>query len=250
MIDVEIRVYAPLNDFLPPQRRQVSFGRRIRVPTSVKDLLEGVGIPHPEIAAVLIDEAPVGFDALVDRPCRVAAYPSFFHLDVPELPELRPPEPDPPQFVLDVHLGRLARYLRLLGFDTRYDRSADDDGLVQVSRGEGRILLTRDREMLMRAAVDHGHFIRSDDPWRQILDVARRYDLAGWIDPFTRCLKCNDLIYPIDKAEIEHRLEPGTRRHFDRFWECRSCGNLYWRGSHYQRLRGLVAEIDRSAGGA
>lgn len=247
MIDVEIRVYAELNDFLPPERRQVSFARRIRVPTSVKDLLEGAGIPHPEIGVVLIDEMPVGFDALVERSCRVAAYPSFRHLEVPELPLLRPRGPAPTRFVLDVHLGRLARYLRLLGFDTSYDRSADDDRLVRASRGEGRILLTRDRELLMRAAVDHGYFIRSEDPWRQIVDVARRYDLAGRMDPFTRCLNCNDLLYAIDKAEIEHRLEPGTRRYYDLFWECRSCGNLYWRGSHYQRLRELVETIDWSA---
>lgn len=240
MIDIQIRVYAELNDFLPPGRRQRAFERRISSRTSLKDLLEGVGVPHPEIGAVLVNGEPRTFDFLMEAESRVAAYPWFRSILTTGLPDLRPALVAPPRFLLDVHLGRLARYLRLLGFDVRYDNAADDDQLIARLRGSDRILLTRDRELLMRRSVVWGYYLREVDPQRQLAEVVRRFDLAAHAEPFTRCLSCNGKLVEVEKADIQDRLEPGTRRHFDRFWQCRECGNLYWEGSHFQRLAQLV----------
>jgi uncharacterized protein len=243
MIQVDIRVYATLNDFLPQEQQQRPFTRRIPSPTSVKDLLEGAGVPHPEVGAVLIDDEPAIFERLIEHDCRVAAYPEFMTLQPTELPALRPALAHPPRFLLDVHLGRLARYLRMLGFDTHYNNAVGDDALVEIAAKDERVLLTRDRELLMRRAVTWGCFIRHDEPWHQLGEVVRRYKLAAQAQPLTRCMTCNGLLDQVAKAEVEDRLEPITRRHFDEFWQCGECGNVYWQGSHYARLQRLIAQI-------
>jgi uncharacterized protein len=242
MIEVELRAYAELNDFLPRSFREPPFVRRIPEPTSVKDLLEGAGIPHTEIGAILVDGIPVTFEVSINAPCRVVAFPAFRNLAPSELPALRPELPHVPRFVVDTHLGRLARYMRLLGFDTLYVNAAGDAWLVELARREGRVVLTRDRGLLMRKAVIWGCFVRHDDPQNQLSEVARRFDLFDHIEPFQRCLVCNGLIAPVDKADVEHELQPATRRHFDRFWQCGDCGRVYWQGTHYDRLTHLITQ--------
>jgi uncharacterized protein len=241
VINVQIRVYGELNDFLPPVQRQVPFLRRIPHPTSVKDLLEGVGVPHPEIAAVLVDDASEDFGFLVERDCRVTAFPLFRQIVSDDLVPLRPARPDEPRFVIDVHLGRLARYLRLLGIDAHYDTVVGDDRIIGLAHEKRRILLTRDRELLMRKAVIWGYFVRKNDPREQFIEVVKRFDLSSVAKPYSRCMNCNGLLAPVNKADVEDRLEPNTRQHFERFWQCQTCGNVYWRGSHYERLERLVA---------
>jgi uncharacterized protein with PIN domain len=148
-----------------------------------------------------------------------------------------------PRFVLDVHLGRLAEHLRLLGFDTAYTNDADDHELAAESASAGRWLLTRDRGLLMRAIVTHGYLVRSETPRLQALEVVRRFDLFDEVAPFTRCARCNAGLEPVDKAEIAHQLEPGTRRDHDTFVRCTGCAQLYWQGSHAPALRAFVDEI-------
>jgi uncharacterized protein len=242
MIEVVIRAYADLNDFLPRSFRQASFVRGIPEPTSVKDLLEGAGIPHSEIGAILVDGIPVTFDTLINAPCRVAAFPPFRNLVPGDLPALRPDLSHVPRFVVDTHLGRLARYLRLLGFDTLYENAASDERLVDLALQGDRVVLTRDRGLLMRKAVRWGYFVRHEDPRNQLSEVVRRFDLVDHIEPFQRCLVCNGMVGPVDKAAVEPELPPATRRHFDRFWQCGDCGRVYWQGTHYDRLTHLIAQ--------
>jgi uncharacterized protein len=247
VITVNVRVYAELNGFLPPKQRQAQFVRQIRFPTSVKDLLEGAGVPHTEIALILVDGESQSFEYLVEHDCRVAAYPRFQTVNSTETRVLQPEVSGVPGFIVDVHRGRLARYLRLLGFDSLYDMAAEDDSLVDRSRDGGRILLTRDRELLMRRDVSRGYYVRAEDPRRQLGEVIHRFDLAPAARPFTRCMKCNGPLSRVEKARVEERLEPGTRRHFDRFWQCVECGNIYWRGSHYERLlREVTNALDQT----
>jgi uncharacterized protein len=250
VITAHIRVYAELNDFLSSKQRQTQFVREIRFPTSVKDLLEGAGIPHPEIALILVDDERRSFDYLVDRDCRVAAYPRFHTLSTRETGTLQPKVPPVPGFVLDVHLGRLARYLRLLGFDTLYDNAADDNTLVDRSCDGERILLTRDRGLLMRREVVHGYYVRENEPRKQLAETVRRFKLAAVAQPFTRCMNCNGRLSDVEKVDVEQDLEPGTRRHFDRFWRCQECGNIYWEGSHFERLVHEVANALDASGQA
>lgn len=235
---VTVRCYAELNDFLPPDRRNRSFETTVEAHQTVKDVVEALGIPHTEIDLVLVDGTPVGF---VDRPppgSRMSVYPVFETLDVGPVNRLRPEPLRHPRFVLDVHLGRLARNLRLLGFDTAWAADHDDAELADQSATEHRILLTRDVGLLKRAAVRHGAWIRATDPDQQTIEVLDRFDLRARARPFTRCLRCNGELEDVAKEDIAHRLPPATRREHHHFRRCRSCGQLYWPGSH----RGVLAE--------
>jgi uncharacterized protein with PIN domain len=149
------------------------------------------------------------------------------------------------RFVLDVHLGRLARYLRLLGFDASWKKDATDEELVAIATREERILLTRDRELLKRRSVAQGYFVRETVRRRQILEVLRWFDLFDAIEPFRRCLECNGPLDPVAKVEVEDRLPPRTRRDYEEFQQCRDCHRIYWKGSHYDALRSVVDDICR-----
>ncbi len=240
---VELRVYAELNDFLPPDVRGMTVRRAFRPHQTVKDVIEAAGIPHTEVDLVVVDGEPVDFSHRPTSGDRIAAYPVFETLDLSPIARLRPTPLREPRFVVDVNLGRLARLLRLLGLDVRFDPGLDDEALARVSREERRVLLTRDRGLLKRRQVTHGLFVREDRPVDQVVAVVTRLDLAGRLAPFTRCLRCGGLLAAVAKADVIDQLEPLTKRHYDDFHRCESCRQLYWRGSHHARLARLVDEI-------
>lgn len=242
------RFYAELNDFLPPPRRQRDVRYPFDVAPSVKDAIESLGVPHTEVDLVLVGGVPVTFAHRLHDGDHVSVYPVFERLDIGEVTLLRPAPLRVVRFVADVHLGTLARYLRLLGFDTQYDRTRTDDELARISASEGRILLTRDRGLLKRKAVTHGLFVRNDNPRLQVVDVVRRVHLTARLHPFTRCMSCNGLLEDVDKEAVAERLPPGTRRRFDAFRRCRRCGHVYWEGSHHRRLTDLVSAVRAGAG--
>ena len=241
---IRVRFYAELNDFLPPDRRQRELTLPLDRRTSVKDLVESLGVPHTEVDLIVADGEPVGFSHIVREGESIAVYPRFTAIDVAPLPSLREPEPAP-RFVLDAHLGKLAAYLRLLGFDALYSNGYDDAELARIAAAEGRILLTRDLGLLKRRTVAHGCYVRETDPERQVAEVLRRYDLAGSVQPFRRCMRCNGRTEPVPKEEIEDRLEPLTRRYYDEFRICAECGRIYWKGSHFGRMQALVERLLR-----
>lgn len=212
---------------------------------SVKDAIESLGVPHPEVDLIVSDGCPVDPGSLVRLNDRL----DVFGLDRPPelagLPGLIPPPPDPPCFVVDGHLGRLARYLRMLDFDTWYERHPPDDLLARVSAEEGRILLTRDRGLLKRSVVRLGYLPRNDDPDEQLREVAARYRLAGSARPFSRCVRCNGVLRAVDRSAVAERLadQPRTLRYFDSFSECPDCGSIYWPGSHYVRISATLETL-------
>ncbi|WP_068271999.1 Mut7-C RNAse domain-containing protein [Aldersonia kunmingensis] len=238
-----VRAYAELNDFLPAEHRGRAVTRPVRSHQTVKDVIEAMGIPHTEIEVVLVDGVSVDFAHRPRVGARVAVYPVFEAFDVSGLIRVRPAPLREPRFVVDVNVGRLAKVLRLLGFDVSYEPEVDDPALAQISRDENRILLTRDRGLLARRAVTHGLYVRGERAHEQAVEVIRRLDLADRIQPFTRCLRCNGTLEPVDKREIVDRLEPLTRQHYDEFRRCRDCQRVYWRGSHQQRLAAQVDAI-------
>ncbi|MCV7101193.1 Mut7-C RNAse domain-containing protein [Mycobacterium palustre] len=240
---VEVRAYAELNDFLPAEWRGVAVPRPFRSHQTVKDVLEAMGIPHTEVDLILVNGDSRGFGY---RPCagdRIAAYPVFEALDVGPAERLRPKPLRDPRFVVDVNLGRLARLLRVLGFDVWFSSGADDAALAGISRDQRRVLLTRDRGLLKRRAITHGLFVRSQDPEEQAIEVIKRLDLGGRLAPLTRCVRCNGELAPVDKEEVLDRLEPLTRRHYEKFSRCTGCGRVYWAGSHHARLVALVEKL-------
>ncbi|MDP8960340.1 MAG: Mut7-C ubiquitin/RNAse domain-containing protein [Actinomycetota bacterium] len=212
------------------------------VPRSVKDAVESSGVPHTEVDLVLVNGESVGFERLLAEGDRISVFPPFHRLDIEQLTQVRPPPLPQPRFVLDVHLGRLTRRLRLLGFDCLYRNDYSDDELADLAR-DHRCLLTRDRGLLMRRCVTHGCLLRSDEAPRQAVEVVSRFDLEDRLAPFSRCIRCNGNLLPVDKNAVRHRLEARTRTHHDDFSQCGSCRRLYWRGSHHASLSSFVEDV-------
>ena len=248
MIHCTIRFYEELNDFLPAQRRKRAFAYAFIGTPSVKDAVEALGVPHTEVDLILVDGESVGFDCLLKGGERVAVYPVFERLDISPLTYLRPEPLRRTRFVLDVHLGKLARYLRLIGLDALYRNDYDDPTIVLISRHQQRIILTRDRGILKTGTVTHGYWLRETDPREQLREVVRVFDLKGSIrkgniKPFTRCLRCNGELRPVDKSEVVEQLPLDVREAYEQFVRCAGCDKVYWAGTHYQRMQEVVGEL-------
>lgn len=239
----EFRFYEELNDFLAPHRRAVTFRHDFAGTPSVKDRIESLGVPHTEVDLILVDGVAVGFDRLLHGGERIAVYPTFERFDLTGQTPLRPRPLRRPRFVADVHLGRLASYLRLLGFDCRYRNDSTDDELVAVSVAESRTLLTRDVGLLRRAAVTRGAFVHATDPRGQLREILDRFDLHGQIRALTRCARCNGILEPVPSEAVAGRLPDHVAREHPRVSRCRTCGRVYWPGSHVTRLRLRLAEV-------
>lgn len=231
------RFYEELNDFLPPCLRKRPFDVVFEGRPSVKDVIEARGIPHAEVDLILINGRSVDFGHPLNDGDRVSVYPVYESLDISPVIRLRPEPLREPKFILDVHLGKLARLLRLAGLDAAYRNDYQNKEIVETARREHRCILTRDRHLLKRKTVTRGVWIRSSDPRMQLKETIRRFDLTGRIDPFSRCLKCNVELEPVDKEHIRDRLPPRTKRYYRSFKECPQCGRIYWKGSHYRHMK-------------
>lgn len=244
---LKLRFYEELNDFLPAEKRKVRFPRRIPRAASVKDVIESQGVPHAEVDLILVNGRPVDFSYRVRDGDDISVYPVFESLDITPVTRLQARPLRRTRFVLDAHLGKLARHLRLLGFDAHYRKHLKDEELIRIMQDGGRTLLTRDRELLKRKTVTHGYYLRSKIPPEQIVEVLRRFDLAEQTRPFTRCLECNAALEKADKKRILDRLPPLTKKRFEDFEHCPGCGRVYWRGSHFDRMKNFVETILREA---
>ena len=244
MSDAVFRFYAELNDFLPLKRRQVEFSLPFTPVVTVKHLIESLGVPHTEVDLILVNGESTGFDYPVENGDQISVYPVFETLNITSLNHLHPQPLRDPRFVLDAHLGRLAAYLRMLGFDTLYCNDYSDPLLAEISVDEGRILLTRDRGLLKRKEIVRGYCVWSIVPFEQVREILHRFDLAGIIHPFSRCLRCNGLLKKVAKAEVISSLQPRTSQYYDEFLRCETCGQVYWKGSHYVRMLKIIRELE------
>jgi uncharacterized protein with PIN domain len=242
-VKVAVRVYGPLVGLVGRAESEV-VGTG---PRSVKDAIEALGVPHTELALVLVDGQDVGWDHRLTGGERVAAYPPFGTLPLTGLRTVAPP-PAAPRFALDGHLGTLARRLRLLGFDAWYRQDVDDASLAEVAVDEGRILLTRDRGLLMRRSIAHGYLPRSDDPDAQLDEVVLRYDLAQRLAPSTRCVSCNGGLTAVAADTVRHEVPDATRRAVSRFSRCERCGQVYWPGAHQPSIDAVIDRVRRLRG--
>lgn len=240
MVTAIFRLYGELNDFLAPARRQRTFACPCAQGATTKHMLEALGVPHTEVALILVDGEPATFDRLLRDGERVAAYPRFASFDIAALACLRAPLPPLRRFVADAHLGGLARLLRMAGFDTLYDNNIGDEVLAAKAIGDDRIALTRDRELLKRRGIVHGRYVRALRPAEQFVEIVDRFGLARRAAPFTLCLHCNAPLRTVDKALVEHRLPPSVRAHQAQFSTCDLCRRVYWKGSHWRRMSALL----------
>jgi len=210
----------------------------------VKDLIESCGIPHPLVNGIRVADRWVDFDYVPDHGELINVLsvwddplPRVFNnaLQNHSLVEWN--------FILDGHLGKLARYLRLLGFDSWHQNEVEDDRLIDVMVHEKRILITRDRPLLMRKLVRHGYFPLSDKPLCQLEEILERFGLLEAVNPFSRCLVCNGLLRNAPKHEVLKQLEPLTKIHYQDFARCNSCQRVFWEGSHFEKLNRVLADV-------
>jgi uncharacterized protein len=240
MVTATFRFYAELNDFLTPERRGREFPSPCARAATAKHMIEALGVPHTEVELVLVNGEPADFNHLLKDNDRVAVYPHFKTLDVRPLSPVPPSSEDHIRFVADAHLGGLAHLLRMAGFDTLYDNNFQDSQIEEIAWLEGRIVLTRDRELLKRRSVIQGCYVRETRPAHQLLEIFSRLSLARQVKPFTLCLECNAPLRSADKAEVLERLPPSVRERFDRFSTCDLCRGVFWEGSHWQRMQKLL----------
>lgn len=240
----QFRFYGALKDFLsgpaPGTLTEVRYS--FRGQPAVKDAIEAQGVPHPEVDLVLVNETPVNFAHPLRAGDRVSVYPWIQSIPRPA-ESLRPPLPTPPRFVCDVHLGQLARYLRMLGLDTRYDTDHSDSALARIANDDQRILLTRDLELLKRGRVQLGAFVRAQAPRAQLVEMVERFALAEAADPFSRCLTCNAGLEPASPEAIEAQVPRRARAAHDQYVQCPVCDSVYWSGTHVERMRELIQEV-------
>lgn len=228
------QLYGRLKDFLPPDRREQVIRVPFRGRQSLKHLVESLGVPHPEVGSVQVKGR--------ERPLSTVAQDGD-QVEVHPIPNGCPIEP---RFLLDNHLGRLAAYLRMLGFDCLYQNDIDDEELAEILGREERILLSRDRRLLMRKIVTYGYCPRSLNSLEQLTEVIQRFELLKRIMPFHRCLRCNHLLRAVPKEAVLDRLEPLTKLYFDEFQICPHCNQIYWKGSHYEKMERLIQRITES----
>ena len=220
-----------LKDFLQRDQKQGQIVISFRGRQSVKHLVESLGVPHPEIGQIQVDGRDEAQGYITQDGDRVEVHP------------IQNGFTSEPRFLLDCHLGRLTAHLRMLGFDCLYQNDFDDSVMAEIAPREGRILLTRDRRLLMRKVIRDGYCLRSLDSFEQLTEVIRRYELRRAMQPFHRCLRCNNPLKPVEKAAVLDRLEPLTKQYFDEFHLCPACGQIYWKGSHYEQMQKLIEKI-------
>jgi uncharacterized protein with PIN domain len=250
MVTATFRFYEELNDFLAPARRKQEFTVPCARQATTKHMIEALGVPHTEVELILVNGESVGFDRLMQDGDRVAVYPRFEAMDVTPLLRVRDTPLRETRFVADAHLGGLAHMLRMLGFDTLYDNHFHDDAIVAICENDGRIVLTRDRELLKRRSVTHGCYVHALKSEAQLREVVERLDLIRSARPFTLCLHCNAPLRPVDKASVFDRLPPKVQAHYERFSTCDVCGRVFWEGSHWRSMQRLLEGLLPDAAGS
>lgn len=239
---VNIRFYSYLKNLLPKNKKDLFFFD-IKPGQTVKDLIESLGIPHTEINLILVNSKIEDFSYQMNDNDRISVYPKFYHIDINSINKLDSDIPDEFKFIADVHLGKLAKDLRMLGFDCIWKNDFQDKEIIDFAINSNRIILTRDKGILKHAKIKYGYLIKSHQHYDQLLEIVERYDLIDKFSPFSRCMECNTPTNLIEKNKIIDRLEPKTKKYFDTFRICPNCDKIYWNGSHSERMNKIIEKI-------
>jgi len=243
MPSVTVRFYEELNAFLPGARRKRSFSVDVPAGSTTKAVIENLGVPHTEVDLVLVNGESVDFSRQLNEGDRLSVYPVFESWDIGDVSRVRSVPLREIRFAADVHLGKLARLLRMIGFDAAYGNDMDDDSIVRAARAERRIVLSRDRGLLKRRAVTHGYLVRSLSPRQQLAEVLARFDLAGQVRMFGRCMSCNAVLARVSRISVLDHLPPAVAETCTEFSRCPGCGKVFWRGTHWERMKKLAADV-------
>lgn len=242
-----IQFFDDLNDFLSPKRRGRKINFSFKGNPAVKHIIESMGVPHPEVDQILVDGEYAGFEHGVFEGEVIDVYPINRSQKIEIRPGFQKKWDVEPRFILDNHLGKLAIYLRMLGMDALYRNDFQDKVLAALAFQGERVLLTRDRQLLMRKIVRDGYWVRNLDPRLQLIEVMKRFNLCEFIIPFKRCIKCNCKLIVVPKESVLDRLRPLTRQYYNDFRICLKCDQIYWKGSHYARMKDFIEEAIKEA---
>ncbi len=237
------RFYEELNDFLPKHRKKTTFEAEFRGKRSIKDMIEALGVPHTEIDLILVNGKSVDFNYILQNGDRASVYPVFESLNITDVTLLRKIPLRRHKFIADINLGNIVKYMRILGFDLYYDSLLSTREIIEISKRENRVILTKSRKLLKFKDVTHGIFIRPGTTTEQIKRIIDCLDIKDNIKPFSRCLRCNTLLKSVLKEKILDRIPPKTKEFYDEYVQCRSCDKIYWKGTHFINMKKVVRQI-------
>lgn len=241
--NITFRCYAELNDFLPQEHKQKQFIHPLKTPVTLGEAIESLRIPRSEIDLVLLNSQPVSLNERLYENDFVSLFPTFETLDISTLKGGHAPPLRVTRFILDAHLGKLTKYLRMLGFDTIYRNDFADDDIIELAAKEQRIILTRDKLLLKSKQVTHGYYVRTTHKHEQLREVVQKFDLSSQFKSFTRCMTCNTELVPISKEDILQPLPQDIIDNFNEFFFCTACKKVYWKGSHFNRMESYIRDL-------
>ena len=237
------RFYAELNDFLPNERKQKAFTYQLKTPVTISEAIESLNVPLSEIDLVLINSKPAEMNQTLHENDYISVYPVFESFDISSVSNNHKKPLRTTRFILDAHLGKLAKYLRMLGFDTLYRNDYEDSEIIAIARQEKRIILTRDKPLLKSKEVEHGYYVRATEKHEQLTEVVQKFDLYNQFRSFSRCMTCNSELIPKKKEEVIHKIDPETAGIFNEYFFCPTCDKVFWKGSHFERMEKLILSL-------
>ncbi|MEE8552607.1 MAG: Mut7-C RNAse domain-containing protein [Desulfobacterales bacterium] len=243
MSKVTFRFYEELNDFLPKHRRKTDFEAKFKGKRSIKDMIEALGVPHTEIDLILVNGNSVDFNYILQDEDRVSVYPVFESLNITDVTQLRKIPLRRNKFLADINLGNIVKYMRVLGLDLYYDSLLSTREIIEISKRENRVILTKSRKLLKFKDVSHVIFIRPGTTTEQIRLIIDYLDIKDNIKPFSRCLRCNTLLNNVLKEKILDRIPPKTKEFCDEYVQCKSCDKIYWKGTQFINMKKVVKQI-------
>jgi uncharacterized protein with PIN domain len=243
MSEATFRFYEELNDFLPKHRIKIDFQASFQGKRSIKDMIESLGVPHTEIDLILVNGKSMDFNYILQDGDRVSVYPVFESLSIESVTRLRGIPLRRTRFIADCNLGNIVRYMRALGLDVYFQPSLSPREIIEISKDETRIILTKSRKLLKFKDVTHGIFIRPGTAVEQIKRIINYMDIKGRTKPFSRCLRCNNLLESIAKDRVADWIPEKTKVFCDQYGYCKSCDKIYWNGTHYLKMKRVIDRI-------
>ncbi len=237
------RFYKELNEFLPKHRRKTEFEAEFKYKRSIKDMIEALGVPHTEVDVIIANGKSVDFKYILQDGARISVYPALGYLHMENITHLRKTPLCKTKFIADINLGDIVRYMRALGFDVYYDPSLSPSEIIEISKKENRIILTKSRKLLKFKEIAYGLFLRPGTTETQIKNIIDHLDIKDNIKPFSRCLRCNNMLKKVSKEKIADRIPPKTKAFCDEYSYCKSCDKIYWEGTHIIKMKDVIDEI-------
>lgn len=240
---ITMRFYAELNDFLPEDKKFEAFEVNLKMPAVVSEVITSMGVPLSEVDLILLNGKPAPRNQKLSVNDYVSVYPTFESFDIGDLRTTQTEALRKTTFVADAHLGKLTKYLRMLGFDTLYRNDFGDDEIINLSLSEKRIILTRDKNLLNSSLVTHAYYIRATDKHQQLVEVVDKFDLRSQFKPFTRCMTCNACLMLKTPEEVLKMVDNNILQSYREFYLCPTCNKVFWEGSHFKRMERMVLKI-------